>query len=194
MTTMALDHSQVPTTIPHPVDDGLASHLLGSSIPTDLTLVSTQEIPIKLSELPGLTILFCYPRTGAPGEAVKEEWNKMPGARGCTAEAGSYRDSFASLKELGVNTIYGLSVQDTAYQKEVKDRLRLPYDILSDYKLEFVKAMKMPVFEWEGATLAKRCTLAIKDSKVLHVWYPVFPPDENASQVVAWLKATAQSG
>ncbi|KAI1145986.1 thioredoxin-like protein [Nemania diffusa] len=190
---MALDHSQVPKMIPRPVDDGLASHLLGSSIPVDLTLVSTQQLPVKLSELPGLTILFCYPRTGAPGEAVKEEWNKTPGARGCTAEAGSYRDNFVSLKELGVDTVYGLSVQDTAYQKEVKDRLGLPYDILSDNELEFIKSMKMPVFEWEGALLAKRCTLAIKDGKVVHVWYPVFPPDENPSQVVAWLKATEKS-
>ncbi|KAI1111770.1 thioredoxin-like protein [Nemania sp. NC0429] len=189
---MALDHSQVPKTIPRPVDDGLASHLLGSSIPADLTLVSTQQKSVKLSELPSLTILFCYPRTGAPGEAVKEEWNNTPGARGCTAEASSYRDNFASLKELGVNAIYGLSVQDTAYQKEVKDRLGLPYDILSDDKLEFIKAMKMPVFEWEGATLIKRCTLAIKDGKVVHVWYPVFPPDENPSHVAAWLKAIAQ--
>ncbi|KAF2962885.1 hypothetical protein GQX73_g10689 [Xylaria multiplex] len=187
-------NSQVPKTIPYPADDGLASHLVGSSIPTELTLVSTQQIPVKLSELPGITILFCYPRTSAPGETVKERWNNTPGGRGCTAEVGSYRDNFASLKELGVSTIYGLSVQDTAYQKEVKERMGLPYDILSDDKLEFVKAMKMPVLEWEGTSLTKRCTLAIKDGKVVHVWYPVFPPDENPSQVAAWLKATEQSG
>ncbi|KAH7000949.1 thioredoxin-like protein [Ilyonectria destructans] len=186
---MSLDHAQVPKTIPRPVDDGLASHLLGSTIPADLSLVSTQGTSVKLAELPGLTVLFCYPRTGAPGEAVKPEWNNTPGARGCTAEACSYRDNFPRLTELGANAVFGLSVQDSAYQQEAKERLGLPYDLLSDEKLEFVKAMKMPVFEWEGKPLTKRITLALRDGKVEHAWYPVFPPDENSAQVAAWLGA-----
>ncbi|KAH8656840.1 redoxin family protein [Ilyonectria robusta] len=166
---MALDHAQVPKTIPRPVDDGLASHLLGSTIPADLSLVSTQGTSVRLAELPGLTILFCYPRTGAPER--------------------HYRDNFPLLTELGANAVFGLSVQDSAYQQEAKERLGLPYDLLSDEKLEFVKAMKMPVFEWEGKPLTKRITLALRDGKVEHVWYPVFPPDENSAQVAAWLGA-----
>jgi peroxiredoxin len=186
-----LADADVPKTIPRPVDDGLASHLLGSSAPADLTLVSTNGTPVNLSELPGLTIVFCYPRTGA-GEAVPAEWINTPGARGCTAEACSYRDNFSTLTELGANAVFGLSAQDTAYQKEVKYRLGLPYDLLSDEKLEFVKAMKMPVFEWEGKPLVKRCTLAFKEGKVEHVWYLVFPPDENSAEVAAWLKSKTE--
>ncbi len=101
-------------TIPRPVDDGLAAHLLGSTVPADLALVSASDTPVKLSELPGLTIVFCYPRTGAPGEAGPDEWKNMPGARGCTAEASSYCDSDSKLTELGANAVVGLSVQGTA--------------------------------------------------------------------------------
>ena len=181
----------IPKTLPRPIDDGLTSHLLGSPIPTTLSLISTKDTHVKLSALPGLTILFCYPRTGAPGEKVSDEWNNTPGARGCTAEATSYRDNLSTLKELGVDTVFGLSTQDNAFQKEAKERLGLPYDLLSDEKLEFVKAMRMPIFEWEGQQLIKRCTLAFREGKVEHVWYPVFPPDENPDEVAAWLK-TAQ--
>ncbi|KAK1759788.1 BcpB protein [Echria macrotheca] len=188
---MAPDHCQLSNTLPRPADDGLASHLTGASIPADLTLISTNDnnIPIKLSELPGLTILFCYPRTASPGETAPDEWTNTPGARGCTAEAGSYRDNFAVLRELGVDQLFGVSVQDTAYQREVKRRLGLPFDLLSDEKLEFVTAMGMPTFEWEGRTLMKRITLALRDGgRVERVWYPVFPPHENADEVVEWLK------
>lgn len=143
---------------------------------------------MNLARLPGLTTLFCYPRTGVPGEAVPDEWNNMPGARGCTAEAKSYRDDFDTIKELGVSAVYGLSAQDTDYQREVKERLHLPYDMLSDANLDFTKALNMPTFEWEGKPLVKRTTLAIRDGKIEHVWYPVFPPDENSKEVIAWLK------
>ncbi|KAK2600017.1 hypothetical protein QQS21_005251 [Conoideocrella luteorostrata] len=189
---MALNHAEIPKTIPRPVDDGLASHLKGLSIPDGISLASTGHSHVKLSELPGLTILFVYPRTGAPGEVVKEEWNNTPGARGCTAEASSYRDKHSELTELGVNSLFGLSVQDTAFQAEAKDRLGLKYDLLSDEKLEFARAMQMPTFEWEGKPLLKRCTLALREGKVEHVWYPVFPPDENAAEVAAWLKDTVE--
>jgi len=186
--------AEIPKTLPRPVDDGLTSHLLNSLVPTTISLVSTKNTPIKLSTLPGLTILFCYPRTGAPGETVSDEWNNTPGARGCTAEACSYRNNFSTMKELGVDTVLGLSTQGTAFQKEANDRLGLPYDLVSDEKLEFMKAMKMPFFEWEGQPLIKRCTLALRDGKVEHVWYPVFPPDENPAEVVAWLKTTQKTG
>jgi len=127
---------------------------------------------------------------GAPGETVTEEWNNTPGARGCTAEACSYRDDYWTLKELGVDAGFGLSTQDTPFQKKTKKHLHLPYDLLSDEKLEFLKGMKMPILEWEGQPLIKRCTLALRDGKVVHVWYPVFPPNENSAEVAAWLKAS----
>jgi peroxiredoxin len=170
------------------MDDGLANHLLGSNIPPTLTLTSTQGKPIRIAELPGLTIIFCYPRTGAPEEPVKEEWNNTPGARGCTAEASGYRDGYPALTALGVDAVFGLSTQGTAFQKEAKERLHLPFDILSDENLQFIKTMKMPTFEWEGQVLTKRITLAVKDGKIEHVWYPVFPPAENATEVAEFLK------
>lgn len=113
--------------------------------------------------------------------------------RGCTAEASSYRDNFSTLKELGVNAVFGLSTQDTEFQKETKERLGLPYDLLSDENLEFVKGMKMPIFEWEGKPLVKRCTLALREGTVKHVWYPVFSPNESASEVAAWLKSNRKT-
>ena len=116
----------------------------------------------------------------------------MPGARGCTSQACTFRDNLPILRKFGVNTVFGLSTQNTAYQKEAKERLKLPYDLLSDEKLEFVSAMQMPVFHWEGDSLMKRYTLAIKEGKVVKVWYPVFPPDENWKEVVAWLKENKQ--
>ncbi|KUJ13424.1 BcpB protein [Mollisia scopiformis] len=187
---MAVDHSKIPITLPVPVDDGLTSHLLGSLVDKDLVLTSTKDEFIKLSALPGLTILFCFPRTGASGETPSQEWNNTPGARGCTAEASSYRDDYSTLKDLGVSAVFGLSTQDTAFQKETKERLKLPYDLLSDEKLEFVEALKMPIFEWEGKPLIKRCTIALRDGKIEHVWYPVFPSNENSTEVAKWLKTT----
>jgi len=178
----------VPKTIPRPVDDGLASHLFGSSVPADVVLTSTSDASINLAALPGLTILFVYPRTAAPGEAVTEEWNNTPGARGCTAEVCHYRDDWSALAALGANAVFGLSVQSTSYQKEVKERLGLPFDLLSDEKLELVKALRLPVLEWQGAPLAKRITLVLADGKVERVWYPVFPPEASSTEVAAWLR------
>ncbi|KAH6673403.1 hypothetical protein B0J14DRAFT_638443 [Halenospora varia] len=140
---MAINHAIIPQTLPAPIDDGLTSHLLGSLITPDLTRISTQDEPVKLSALPG-----------APSETVPGEWNNTPGD---------------------------------------KERLGLPYDLLSDENLEFVKGMKMPIFEWEGKPLVKRCTLALIDGTVEHVWYPVFPPNESASEVAAWLKSNRKT-
>ena len=170
------------------MDDGLTSHLEYSIIPETLILASTSGEEIDLGKLPGLIILFCYPRTAAPNKSVPEEWNNTPGARGCTAEACSYRDSFTNLKSLGATAIYGVSTQDTSFQKEVKQRLGLPFDLLSDECLELMKMMGMPSMKWKGEELLKRCTLAVKDGVIVKVWYPVFPPDENAGEVGKWLK------
>jgi peroxiredoxin len=147
---------------------------------------------VDISKLSGLTVLFAYPRTGAPGQTVPDEWNEIPGARGCTPQACSYRDAAKEFSELGVSNVFGVSTQDTAYQQEVKERIHLPYELLSDENLEFVKALKLPTFEFEGDTLIKRMSLAIEDGKIVWVNYPDFPPDKSASKVVDWLKERAK--
>ena len=140
-----------------------------------------------MSKLEGLAIIFCYPRTGAPGEVVPDEWNVIPGARGCTPQACGFRDEMGQLRTLGVRAIFGVSTQDTPYQQEIKLRVHLPYDLLSDANLDFATALNLPTFTWQGKTLIKRLALAIQDGQITRVWYPVFPPDANAKEVVAWL-------
>lgn len=144
---------------------------------------------MDVSTIAGLAIIFCYPRTGAPDEQIPDEWNIIPGARGCTPQACSFRDEMGELRKLGVNTIFGVSTQNTPYQKEVKSRVHLPYELLSDANLRFTKALELPTFEWQGKRLIKRLALAIEDGNITRVWYPVFPPDANAKEVVAWLAA-----
>lgn len=133
-------------------------------------------------------IFFCYPRTGAPGETVPDNWNAIPGARGCTPQACSFRDAADELLELGVSYIFGVSTQNTEYQREAKERLHLPYQLLSDEALELQEGLGLPTFEWEGKKVLKRVTLAVVDGKIEKVWYPVFPPDKSADQVLQWLK------
>jgi peroxiredoxin len=165
--------------------------LTGLQLPS-VKLSSTSSENIDLSSLSGRTILFVYPRTGAPGETITDDWNAIPGARGCTPQACSFRDETQQLYELGVNHLFGCSTQDTPYQQEAKERNHLPYHLLSDEKLEFAKALKLPTFEWKDKTLIKRLALAVDDGKIVKVWYPVFPPDKNASDVVEWLKSQQQ--
>lgn len=177
-----------PTDLPKPQDDGACNHLTNLEIPSiSLPPTSDPSHPVDISVLPGLTILFCYPRTGAPGEVVPPEWDNIPGARGCTPQACSFRDNLPQLKSLGVNQLFGLSTQDTNYQQEVHARLGLPYDLLSDEKLEFQKALDLPTFEWQGKKVIRRLTLAIQDAKVIKWWYPIFPPDSNVFHVLEWL-------
>ena len=180
--------TQFPTDLPVPQDDGACAHLLGSRLPS-VTIPSTSGDKVDLSSLPGLTVLFCYPRTGAPNETITPEWNAVPGARGCTPQACSFRDELDKLRQLGVGHLYGLSTQSTIYQREARERLHLPYSLLSDDKLEFATALKLPTFEWQGKTLVKRLALAIEEGKIVNVWYPVFPPDKNAKEVTEWLEA-----
>lgn len=119
---------------------------------------------------------------------IPNKWNAIPGARGCTPQACSFRDLLPSLKSHGVESIFGLSTQDTEYQKEIKERVHLSYDLLSDEALEFTTALKLPTIEWKGKKLCKRVTLAIENGKIAKVWYPVFPPDKSAEAVLQWLK------
>ena len=172
--------------IPKPTDDGAASHLVGMRIPS-IPLPETEGPNVDLSTLPGRVVVYAYPRTGIPGVENPAGWDLIPGARGCTPQSCAFRDHFAELKALGVDRLFGLSTQNTAYQREVAERLHLPFPILSDEHLHLTEALRLPTFQTSGMTLLKRLTLVIHDGKIEHVFYPVFPPDQNASDVLAWL-------
>src|SRR5262249_35136525 len=145
----------LPAGIPVPEDDGGARHLARMELP-DLGLPATDGDEVNLSKLSGRTVVYIYPRTGVPGVDPPDGWDQIPGARGCTPQSCSFRDHFTELKRLGVAHLYGLSTQDTAYQKEAVARLHLPFPLLSDEKLAFAKALKLPTFSVAGMTLIKR--------------------------------------
>ena len=179
----------LPPNIPAPQDDGAADHLTGMTLP-DLALRATSGGPVNLSKLAGRTVLYIYPRTGVPGVDLPPGWNDIPGARGCTPQSCAFRDHHAELKTLGVAQLFGLSTQDTAYQQEAATRLHLPFAILSDEKLAFTQALRLPTFTVAGMTLLKRMALVIDNGVIAKVFYPVFPPDKNAEEVVAWIQAS----
>jgi peroxiredoxin len=169
-----------------PTDDGACDHLPGMRLPP-VALPSTAGEHVDLSELSGKTVVYCYPRTGRPGEDLPQGWDRIPGARGCTPQSCAFRDHNAELQTLGAR-VFGLSTQSTIYQREAADRLQLPFDLLSDEELAFAEALGLPTFEVEGMKLTKRLTLVIDDGQVEKVFYPVFPPDENAEEVIRWLR------
>jgi peroxiredoxin len=181
------DPNVLPDDLPVPQDDGAARHLTGMRV-ADMALPATDGARVNLSTLPGRTVVYVYPRTGRPGQALPTGWDAIPGARGCTPQSCGFRDHFAELKQLGVTALYGLSTQDTAYQREVAERLHLPFAILSDADLQFALAMRLPTFTVDGMTLIKRMAWVIDDGVLSRVFYPVFPPDRSASEVVGWLK------
>lgn len=175
--------------IPPPADDGAVRHLQGARLPS-VSLPATNGERIDLSACCGRSVVYIYPRTGRPGVPNPDGWDMIPGARGCTPQSCAFRDHFAELRQLGVDQLYGLSTQDSAYQQEVAARLHLPFPLLSDERLEFANALGLPTFEVGGMMLLKRCTLIVDDGRVRHVFYPVFPPDRNAGDVIAWLSAS----
>ena len=156
----------------------------------DLALLATDGAPVSLSKLKGRTVVYVYPRTGVPGVDPPDGWDQIPGARGCTPQSCSFRDHFGKLKELGVAQLFGLSTQDTAYQCEAAIRLHLPFVILSDEKLALTRALNLPTFSVAGMILLRRMALVIDDGKITKAFYPVFPPDKNAEEVIAWLQAS----
>ena len=183
------DPTVLPDDLPVPQDDGAARHLTGARLP-DIALAATDGSSVNLSRLAGRTVVYIYPRTGVPGVDTLPGWDQIPGARGCTPQSCSFRDHFGELKRLGVAQLYGLSTQDTAYQQEAATRLHLPFAILSDEVLALTKALDLPTFVTSGMTLLKRMALVIDDGKITKVFYPVFPPDKNAQEVIAWLQAS----
>ena len=181
------DPNVLPAELPAPQDDGAARHLAGMRLPS-LVLAATDGSNVDLSKLSGRTVVYVYPRTGVPGQPLPEGWNEIPGARGCTPQSCGFRDHFGELKRLGVVRVFGLSTQDTAYQREAVERLHLPFPVLSDERLALAGALDLPTFTTSGMTLLKRMALIIDHGVISKAFYPVFPPDKNAEEVIAWLR------
>src|ERR1700675_2312651 len=177
---------ELPKDLPVPQDDGACDHLTGMPLPS-LALASTRGRSVNLSKLEGTTVVYISPRPGRPDQDLPTGWNAIPGARGCTPQSCAFRDHYQELKKLGVAELFGLSTQDTAYQQEAAERLHLPFELLSDQKLEFARALRLPTFEVDGMQLIKRITLIARGGKIAKVFYPVFPPDRNADDVINWL-------
>ena len=179
----------MPPGLPVPVDDGAADHLRGAAVPA-VRLRATDGTEVRLDDLgPGRTVLYLYPRTGAPGEAVPAEWEAIPGARGCTAEACDFRDHHRELSTAGAERVFGVSTQDSEYQREVVERLHLPFDLLADPRCELGTRLQLPEFTFAGERLYRRLTLIVRFGVVEHVFYPVFPADAHAGEVLRWLRS-----
>ena len=188
-----IDHPyELPEGLPRPTDDGACNHLPGMHLPS-IPLVSTMRNLVDLSSLPGRTVVYCYSLTGRPDEGLPQGWDEIPGARGCTPQSCAFRDHHAELRSLGAR-VFGLSTQSTEYQREAAERLHLPFELLSDSGLAFAEALELPTFEAEGMILIKRLTLVIDEGRIEKVFYPVFPPDENAKEVVEWLSRNVREG
>lgn len=183
-----------PTNLPVPQDDGACDHLRGMQLPA-ISLPATSGATVNLAqEGAPWVVVYCYPRTGRPGHELPggaDAWNAIPGARGCSPQSCAYRDHYSELQALGA-TVYGLSTQDSDYQKEAVERLELPFPLLSDAQLTFALALRLPTFSFAGLDLIKRLTLIIRDGRIKEVFYPVFPSDSDAGHVVAWLTAHQQ--
>ncbi|HWM00103.1 MAG TPA: peroxiredoxin [Nocardioidaceae bacterium] len=183
------DPTRLPSDLPAPVDDGAADHLLGLRVPP-IALPATDSREIRLDSAPTDAerwVVYAYPRTGVPGEEpLTPDWDAIPGARGCTPESCGFRDHAADLRAAGA-AVAGLSTQDTAFQQELATRLHLPFPVLSDHDLALTRALRLPTFEAAGQTLLRRLTMVIHQGVVEYVFYPVFPPDGHAAEVLAWL-------
>lgn len=177
----------LPPDLPEPADDGAADHLQGLRVePVWLPATTGQEVAV--GGTPGPTVLFCYPRMGRPDAALLvSEWDSIPGARGCTPEACGFRDVYAEFAAAGFE-VFGLSTEDAQSQSDAVDRLGLPFPLLSDPRLRLAMAWRLPVFEVAGQALLKRLTLLVRDAVVVRVWYPVFPPDRHAAEVLDALR------
>src|SRR5262245_19289738 len=189
------DLYSLPGDLPVPTDDGACDHLAGMILPS-IRLSSTDDQQIDVAEMRGRTVVYVYPRTGRPDLPASAAWDAIPGARGCTPQSCGFRDHYAQLRSLGVSGVVGLSTQATDYQREVVERLHLPFPLLSDSDLVFTRTLRLPTFEFEpygeeSSTLLKRMVFVIRDGRIEKVFYPVFPPDRNAEEVTEWLKAHA---
>jgi peroxiredoxin len=183
---MSANAFPLPPDLPVPVDDGAATHLPGLALP-DVVLAATDGSDVSLARLAGRWVIYVYPMTGRPGVALPEGWDGIPGARGCTPQSCAFRDHHAELRGLGTG-VFGLSTQKTEYQREARERLHLPFGLLSDSGLELKAALRLPTFAVAGMELYKRLTLIAEEGRIAKVFYPVFPPDRNAGEVLEWLR------
>ncbi len=185
------DYTNLPVDLPVPEDDGAARHLPNTLTPR-LQLPATNGTTVDFGALgPGRSVIYIYPLSGRPGVDLPADWDNIPGARGCTPEACSFRDHFDQLTSAGAARVYGLSNQNREYQAELVERLHLPFLMLSDTELALGQALKLPTFEADGRELYKRLTLIVRDGLIEHVFYPIFLPNKHAEQVLAWLYETA---
>ena len=189
---MSAERFELPKDLPRPVDDGAATHLQGMALPT-VVLPATDGASVDLSRIPGRVVIYVYPMTGRPGVALPDGWDGIPGARGCTPQSCAFRDHYAELQSLNT-AVFGLSTQDTDHQKEARDRLHLPFELLSDSEHRLKQLLRLPTFAVAGRELYKRLTLVADAGRISKVFYPVFPPDQNAGDVLAWLRQNAQPG
>ena len=183
---------ELPEGLPVPEDDGAADHLPGKQLPS-VALKSTAGGVVDLSSLPGVTVAYCFPLMGQTDSEMPRGWDDVPGARGCTPQTCSFRDHDADLRALGAQ-VYGISAQDVAFQKNLAERLHLPFELLRNEDLILAEALSLPIFEVAGLRLLRRLTLIVADGRIQKVFYPVFPPDNNAEEVVQWLSAASHFG
>lgn len=177
----------LPDDLPEPEDDGEADHLPGREMP-DVSLPATDDTTVNLQELPPRTVIYVYPMTGRPDEdVIPDGWEDVPGARGCTPESCGFRDHYDELRDSGAGEVFGLSTQSSAYQREARDRLQLPFEMLSDAEWVLTNELDLPMFTIEGDDYLKRLTLVVSDGRIEHVFYPIFPPDEHAREVLEWV-------
>ena len=189
---MSSNLSELPEDLPRPVDDGATLHLHGMKLP-DVTLAATNGANVDLGAIPGRFVLYVYPMTGRPGVPLPDGWDGIPGARGCTPQSCAFRDHYSELKSLNTS-VFGLSTQTTDYQKEARDRLHLPFELLSDSAHRLKRQLRLPTFNAGGMELYKRLALIVENGKIQKVFYPVFPPDQSAADVVNWLRQNTQPG
>lgn len=176
----------LPDNLPIPVDDGACDHLEGMKFP-ELNIPSTNGREINLGVDKGISVIYFYPMMGSPNSAPMIGWNDIPGARGCTPQSCEFKNHFSELTELGVKNVFGASSQDIYQQKETCARLHLPFELLNDSEFELANALNLPTFCYKDKKLIKRLTIIVEDGTILKVFYPVFPPNENAERVIEWL-------
>ena len=179
--------NRLPSNLPIPQDDGLTIHLEGMSLP-NIPLAATNRELINLGSIKGWLIVYCYPMTGQPNVALPDGWDQIPGARGCTPQSCSFRDHYQELQALGAEVV-GLSVQSTAYQQEMVERLHLPFPVVSDANYDFQKALNLPTFNVLNMTLLKRVTLIAYNGLIKAIHYPIFPSDSDPAWVIDYLKS-----
>lgn len=173
--------------LPPPANDGGADHLLGMEFP-DLNLPLSDGNALSFASLKGLSVIYAYPMTGRPDVPAPDGWEMIPGAKGCTPQSCAYRDHYQDLQAAGAANVFGLSVQTSDDQREAVQRMHLPFRLISDANFQLTKALNLPVMQVNGMKLLRRLTIVVVGREIIKVNYPVFPPDQDAENVIAWLQ------